>query len=166
MNQLTPEQAAYIAGLLDGEGSLGVYRRPSAWLPYPELSITNTNLEVLEWLKSTVGVGHIRLVTKDQRRATEKWKQAYAWRITASGHIVALLQQIKPYLIIKRAQCQALLAYISYRHDSRFSSGARFHALQLAQTIKRLKHQQSQSKPELANEAKTDANDLTLFGDA
>ena len=58
MNSLSEAQLAYIAGLFDGEGSVGIYYTKSSksGKKYPKLMarISNNNPTVLEWIKSPV----------------------------------------------------------------------------------------------------------------
>ncbi|WP_315117412.1 hypothetical protein [uncultured Clostridium sp.] len=54
MNKLTAEQSAYIAGIIDGEGSIMLLKFHSSQLPSPCLSISSTSLELLNWIKNTL----------------------------------------------------------------------------------------------------------------
>lgn len=57
----TPTEWAYVAGIIDGEGSVGVLRydthkrrnpnAPYRWHFAPYLKIANTNLDLMEWLQ-------------------------------------------------------------------------------------------------------------------
>lgn len=91
----------YIAGLLDGEGSIGIMKH-NRETPSPQyflrVVICNTNKKVLELVQQTLGVGSIT-VNNRRRRAL------YTWTAT-SGKAMFILERLLPYLIIKKEQAQ------------------------------------------------------------
>lgn len=52
-------EKAYIAGIIDGEGSIMLQRFHAKEYPSPCVSIASTTLELLKWIKKTVGKGVI-----------------------------------------------------------------------------------------------------------
>ena len=50
--QLSDTEAAYAAGILDGEGSICFSRNHTSRWPSPIVSVASTDREVLEWLQS------------------------------------------------------------------------------------------------------------------
>lgn len=56
---MTETEKAYIAGIIDGEGSVMLQRIHKNEHPSPCVSITSTTLELLEWVKDTVGKGRV-----------------------------------------------------------------------------------------------------------
>jgi hypothetical protein len=112
---LTVTDAAYLAGLIDGEGSIAVNRTRTGaaakgckrgFAYRSSVTIAMTDLPVLEWVQATTGVG--KICTKKVYGAHRKpaWTWA-AWSIEAS----ALLQQVLPYLKIKGPQASNLIAF-------------------------------------------------------
>ena len=95
-------QAAYIAGLADGEGSFILFRRPYG--VGMRLTLTSTNRRVLDWLVETTGVGSI----VQQRRASEKHSQCWIWQVNAQA-AATVIRQIRPYLVIKPDQADLAL---------------------------------------------------------
>jgi len=90
---LTPLDAAYIAGVIDGEGTISLSRRHKTDNRQLVISISNTEPELLEYVLRVVGAGRI---TK---------KQIYSVNHTPSVTYVidnrqalSLLEQIAPYL--------------------------------------------------------------------
>ena len=57
---MTPTDKAYIAGIIDGEGSIILIRFHQKQFPSPCVSIASTSLELLEWLRNTTKVGIIK----------------------------------------------------------------------------------------------------------
>ena len=95
---------------MDGEGSIGFTRSRSAMVP--RVSITNTNLDLLNDLKNTFG-GHISRLTGRK----SGWKQAYAWVINNSK-AVEFAEKLEPWLRIKQEQVWLLFAWDAIRPGS------------------------------------------------
>lgn len=103
------ELLAYTAGIIDGEGTIGMYRRydkPNFFRPL--IAVTNTHFGLLEFLKSSFGMGTIQLT----RKAMNNWKEARRWSIDTKLHAREFLSAIEPYLLIKRNQAKLLIEYI------------------------------------------------------
>lgn len=98
---------AYVAGLMDGEGSIGFTRSRSAMVP--RVSITNTDIELLEDIKAAFG-GHIQKLT----RGKDNWKTAYAW-VLGNSKAVDFIEKIEPWLRVKKEQTWLLYAWDAIR---------------------------------------------------
>ena len=97
---------AYFAGLIDGEGTMGIYHYRSNTEKTIILSIANTNLDVMTWIVRTFGVG-----TLCARKTIEKHhKQRYDWYVRRRGDVLVLLRLVLPYLIIKKGKAEELIA--------------------------------------------------------
>lgn len=105
-NELTVAQASYIAGLVDGEGSIMLIgRRGGCAL---RLTVSNNVYSVMEWLTSTLGVGVIvRRLPNNKKHAT-----SYTYQINSHG-ANSIIQQIRPHMVIKARQAD--LAMEAYR---------------------------------------------------
>lgn len=94
---LSIQDAAYLAGLIDGEGSVfpanvkRISRR--TW----RLTIANTNRPVLEWCLAVTGVGAVY----GKWRGNPKHSPAFAWQCH-SWKAKSVLEQTLPYMKIKR----------------------------------------------------------------
>jgi hypothetical protein len=115
MNTLTVEQAAYLAGIIDGEGCIAVSRTvtgPAAkgckrGIAYrSSVGVAMTDLRVLAWLYTVTGVGNINIKAR-QNPAHKEAYAWYAWSKEASEVIKAAL----PYLIVKREQAENQIAF-------------------------------------------------------
>lgn len=71
---MTEAEKAYIAGIIDGEGSIMLQRFHSNEFPSPCVSIASTTIELLEYIKSTVGKGVIKNKRKRARLLLDKYK--------------------------------------------------------------------------------------------
>ena len=80
------------------------------------ISIANTNLESLKYIQFLCGG---KIITDAPRRGYEYKKQLYILRITGFENIKGLLEQILPFLIIKKHKGEILLQYINSRLNKR-----------------------------------------------
>lgn len=100
---------AYIAGLFDGEGHayIATYRpsRTSAKYRRMTAAITNTYREVLEEIRGHVGSG---VITKKAPSKNGR-KDCYQFTLT-NAKAVRFLEQIQPYLRIKKERIALLLS--------------------------------------------------------
>lgn len=102
---MTETDIAYLAGIIDGEGSIGFYvgrRTPGGNLT---VQVTSTCLELLEWICSESGGS----VVNQPRWQSLGSKPCYSW--AASGERAAIiLASVLPYLIIKHDHASKLIA--------------------------------------------------------
>lgn len=104
-------EIAYLAGIIDGEGSIYIGNfscNPISKLPYYQtnIQVTNTDKNLIDWLYNTFG-GLVNKKTKQQMPKNSR-KQAYTW--TATGErLTHLCEIIMPYLICKKRQAEIML---------------------------------------------------------
>ena len=92
---ITNEQAAYIAGLFDGEGSIYFAKRPEKKKKHKgpgfrysnsqriSMEITMTDQSVLKWVHEVLGVGTLnKKPRKGFRKDGTKFLMQYKWRCT------------------------------------------------------------------------------------
>jgi len=104
--QLSDTEAAYAAGILDGEGSICFSRNHTSRWPSPIVSVASTDREVLEWLHSHAG-GSI----SQKRTYQPQHTPSYDWKLT-DRRALGFLKIVRPFLVIKRkiTRCDLLLA--------------------------------------------------------
>ena len=113
---------AYIAGFLDGEGTITLIRlppkKPKARTPYESryqlnVSLVNTNKDIMVWIHSLVG-GYLH----PRRQLSVKHKVAWQWYCNNS---VAedFIHQIYPWLKIKKGQAEIALKFRETVNSSR-----------------------------------------------
>lgn len=112
---LHPTDAAYIAGIIDGEGSIMVL--PKRGTCIIKVSVSNTYQPLVDWLQEVTGVGSVVV----QRRASERHSECRYWQCysDAAGSI---LKQILPHLRIKRAQAELALSVQERLHDPKLKA--------------------------------------------
>jgi hypothetical protein len=96
------ESIIYVAGLIDGEGCLGLWRSRKYF--QPALLISNTDLKTLRRVKRILGFG--RIVRK---------RTAYEYQVYRRAHVKRLLTAVYPYLTVKQAEARLLLEAIETR---------------------------------------------------
>lgn len=107
IDKVKREDLIYTAGLFDGEASVGIYSYKRKEFYYTmSVRLTNTNLEVLEWLKITFG-GSVNPYKKKEGR-----KQAYQWTIS-SNQALLFLRLIQPFIKIKKEQANLAIEFQS-----------------------------------------------------
>ena len=109
-------QISYLAGLFDGEGSVGIYElnnkttkqgiKRSAW--QFKVEIANTDWRIMQWLLDNVG----GIVTK-KSQGKAHWSQGYCWHLQGNNSEI-FCNLIKPYTIIKTNQIDACLYFRNY----------------------------------------------------
>ena len=101
------ETLAYVAGVVDSDGCIGICRKKRTngyGIVYSaRLSVTNTDQPLVDWLKSEFG-GFISI----RKKAQEHHKTTYTW-IISEQKMAVVLRQLLPYLRIKGRQAALLI---------------------------------------------------------
>ncbi len=93
MNELAPEQAAWLAGIYEGEGSCAITKGRAI-----RVEIVMTDRDIIERVSALTGLGSVRSVAQRSR----DYKSAWRWSI-GSHDAVVFLQAILPWLGSRRA---------------------------------------------------------------
>lgn len=112
MKKLNDLEIGYLAGLIDGEGTIGLVctKRNGENNYNPQVNITNTNLTLLDWCLATTGIGIISI--HNIYLSNSKRKDCYYWRLR-NNEILEFLPIILPILIIKQRQAELVLEYFA-----------------------------------------------------
>lgn len=101
---MTDTQAAWVAGIVDGEGCIGIFKARKSYRL--TLAVSMTHKPTIERLKSLLKVGSIT----HNKSASSKWKDS--WSLHISGEdAVAVIRRLLPYLFTKRAQADLAIEY-------------------------------------------------------
>ena len=84
---MTPDQVAWVAGILEGEGSFVSSQSVS-------IRVTMTDLDILERLQKVTGVGRIY----DTTRRKDTHKEAWIWTVQRRAHIRHIIEAVLPWL--------------------------------------------------------------------
>lgn len=102
---------AYMAGIMDGEGSFLIDKTFTRNRPYYHASmvVTSTDKCLIEWISNNFG-GECKLLPFRVNKNT-KQKQSWRW-IVGSKISAATINRIYKYLVIKKCEADILLEYI------------------------------------------------------
>ena len=115
MRTMTPTERAYVAGIIDGEGSIeyvqrNVIRHDRPGKPVHK--VWNIRLEVpqvdgrlIDYLIETTAEG-----VRDMKRFpnNDKWQDQHRWRVAHRG-VYRVLKQIDKYLIVKGEKAKLVI---------------------------------------------------------
>ena len=105
----------YIAGFFDGEGGIYVTQKVDKRFGKDILvrnircQVTNGDIKVLKMIQQKYG-GIIR-----EKQRERNWKPAFYLEIASQKDILKFLQDIEPYLIVKKEQVKLAIQYLKSR---------------------------------------------------
>lgn len=120
---LSLEEKCYLAGFIDGEGCLGVYKKATqngnkgiyekkikGRSPQYQLylGITNTNRAILDWIFSKVNIGCIA----NKKRSNPNAKQSWTLAIRGWDAVLNILDEVAPYLKVKKPQAELIYEFV------------------------------------------------------
>ena len=112
---MTPTERAYVAGIIDGEGSIEYIKRDRIHHERkgkPVYKVWNIHLEVpqvdgrlIDYLIKTTDEG-----TRDIKRypKNETWQDQHRWRVGYRG-VYRVLKQVHKYLIVKKEKSKLVI---------------------------------------------------------
>lgn len=136
---LLDTEAAYIGGLFDGEGNITLAREKTklsqrGFIIRLEIRVDNTNKNALDFISDATHIGRVYTYEKDNR------KPLYSWQLRRLADIKALIEQLLPYLIIKRERAKLTIEYCEGRLSKRYHAAYDERELQLVGEISKLNH--------------------------
>lgn len=110
---MTEFEVGYLAGIIDGEGSISIVSRKNIRPGY-SMQVGSTNMELLEHLATIVGCGKIY-----SRKPVMNHKQGFSliWHKIEDIHKICNL--IDGRVIVKREQVKVMLDFIRVRESLR-----------------------------------------------
>lgn len=105
MNTLSPCCAAYIAGLVDADGTVSLTRKHINENRHPVVSISNTDRYLLEYIIKGIGAGKIT----SKRTISNKHRPSFVFAIY-NRQALNLIHQLRPFLrTYKAARAELIL---------------------------------------------------------
>lgn len=96
-------ERAYIAGIVDGEGSITINITRCRWSPL--ISVINTYEELIDWLVPCFHTNKLPLKSPKGNR------KRYVINVWKTWDVIAILEQIMPYLIVKKRSAELVLEF-------------------------------------------------------
>ncbi len=116
VRRLSDIEKAWLAGVIDGEGSIFIskispkksrYRR--GFFYRPELTVANCNSSFLNKVREIIGKGFLGM----DKEKNPRWKDK--WQYRGSGLVLrGILPQILPNLVVKREVAERMLEYLAF----------------------------------------------------
>lgn len=98
---LSVAEAAYIAAMIDGEGTISVRGERNV-----RVTVANTDPELMAWMEGFGGT-----VTSTGRPIATR-RECFRWGVSNRHDVRWLLSQVEPYMIVKRQKAIDALALI------------------------------------------------------
>lgn len=114
---LSEFQLGYVAGFFDGEGCVYMEKPKHLW--YPAVNFTNSDLRVIEYIQEVLGKDGSTLT---RHKHHNRWRISYQLRIRAHHTVKSLLEQITPYLIVKREVAEVAIRALELREEGKADS--------------------------------------------
>ena len=102
-------QKGWIAGMVDGEGNIGVYRykNDARDTAKGHVAVYNTHCATLNMICTLTQLGNVRLVSKAESNNKASW----IWSIQSAIDIYTFLGELTKYIFTKRQQAELLLEW-------------------------------------------------------
>ncbi len=119
-NRLSAVEAAWLAGVIDGEGSIGLYNFGKEGRRV-EIQVSNTNIEFVANVRKFIGCGSSVMRSKFGILHKGR-KPIYHYMLKGSARCYVVLKQILPYLIIKKGLAEKILKEIEEKPFGRWKN--------------------------------------------
>jgi hypothetical protein len=95
---------AYMAGLMDTDGTLGIYYKGQSGYQ-ASVEFYNDDKFLMDWVVSKFGGTYS--IKKDPRREVV----GYRWKPSGKQHVINFLNDIFPYLVLKRTEARCIIDF-------------------------------------------------------
>lgn len=96
----------WLSGFIDGEGSISIFKFKKCY--YARLSIANTNLNILKYIKNKLKFGGIQ----HQTHVHLNWKIGHHFQSNNTADLYNLFVQLKGKIILKEKQLNLALIFL------------------------------------------------------
>ena len=117
-------QASYLAGLIDGEGYIGILQtkrgNKAEWhslrefIYQPVLKVCMTNEALIRWIYDSFGG------TFETRKAHHNAKESYGW-MCRKAQVREFLRYLHPYLRVKKRQAEVIFRFPTLKAGDKVS---------------------------------------------
>jgi hypothetical protein len=132
MTRMADTELAYLAGIVDGEGTITIARRQRFFRP--AMTVANTSMLLVDWFRERGFTSH---------RAVNNKGRPF-WRLGWGGYSLGeALKPLLPFLVIKRRHAELLIEFCEIRAQQRHRDRATPRMLEIWQEIQSLNLRQS-----------------------
>jgi hypothetical protein len=115
--EITREQLAYLAGLVDGDGSINI--KTIRGNQYAHVMVFNNQASVMEWLVQVFGGIWVHHQPKKYihpgAKTTHSPVSGNSWEMNKQADVEWLLRHLMPFLVIKRERALQALGCVRKR---------------------------------------------------
>ncbi len=101
---------AYLAGIIDGEGTINITYFTKRNEYRMRLYVVNTDIRLIDWLESNFG--GMKFHAKRHTVNHPNWKEKWEWIYIPSKDKLGLLEALLPYMVIKSEQLTIAIEYL------------------------------------------------------
>lgn len=129
---------AYLAGIIDGEGTINCQYFKARKEYRLRLYVVNTDKKLIDWLHNNFG-GYVYLA-KRHKLNHPNWKDKYEWIYVPSKDDKDLIKSLIPYLVIKKEQMVLFHKFLKTKNKSgqRLSENQKLIRIECYTEIRRL----------------------------
>ena len=116
------ERKAYIAGLIDGEGYVGMVKTitrptvaPNTYVLVPRIQVKMCDRDGIDLAHEIFG-GSIYC-----RKANGNNRATWTWQVTNKKNVKSCLKLLAPYLMIKKHQADCVLKFLERERGTRYT---------------------------------------------
>lgn len=121
------ESTEYIAGLMDGEGTITILKKGKGFSP--RVSFPQSHLGLVSLFSEMAGVGNVYL---------QRANGCHVWVCSKRDDVDSFLQRIEPHLVIKQRHAQLVREFISLRRASKYGEGYNGRQSEIVDEVRRL----------------------------
>ncbi len=103
-------EAAYVAGIIDGEGSITLTRMHANEFRRPCITIASTDYELLHYVQGLSGGS----INNKKNYKPDKHKKSYTLNIKKKSEVINTLQEIIPFLRVHKKKDRAIWVLEKY----------------------------------------------------
>ena len=100
---MSKTNAAYVAGIIDGEGWIGIVKQSGYYRE--QCKVDNTCKKLIDWLYHSFGGSYYQ-----QKGKREGNKMNYVWYLR-KGQVYKILKTVYPYMKVKRKQAEIIFQF-------------------------------------------------------
>lgn len=109
IHSLLSKEKAYLAGLIDGEGSIGIYKTNCKTF-FPKICVAMSHREVIVWCAGVFGCS---LCISERRKERVHHKVIFSTVTSSTRNVHAVLSGILPFLQVKKEHASIVMSFCS-----------------------------------------------------